>query len=87
KWGVRTEEKRLEIEEVIEAIKNGTLTEAWATGTACVVSPIGLLSYKDAEYPINGEKVGELSQKLYDTLYGMQTGEIEDPMGGWVVTL
>jgi branched-chain amino acid aminotransferase len=87
KWGVKTEEKRLEIEDVIEAIRNGTLTEAWATGTACVVSPIGLLNYKGTEYPINGEKVGELSQKLYDTLYGMQTGEIEDPMGGWVVTL
>ena len=87
KWGVKTEEKRLEIEEVIEAIKHGTLTEAWATGTACVVSPIGLLNYKGTEFPINGEKVGELSQKLYDTLYGMQTGEIEDPMGGWVVTL
>jgi branched-chain amino acid aminotransferase len=87
KWGVKTEERRLEIDEVIEAIKNGSLTEAWATGTACVVSPIGLLNYKDVEYPINGEKVGELSQKLYDSLYGMQTGEIEDEMGGWVVTL
>ena len=87
KWGIRTEERRLEISEVIDAIKDGTLTEAWATGTACVVSPIGLLNYQGTEYPINGEKVGELSQRLYDSLYGMQTGEIEDEMGDWVVTL
>lgn len=87
KWGIKTEERRLEIEEVIEAIKDGSLTEAWATGTACVVSPIGLLNYKGTEYPINGEKVGEVSQKLYDSLYGMQTGAIEDEMGDWVVTL
>ena len=87
KWGVPTEERRLEIKEVIDAIENGTLEEAWATGTACVISPIGLLKYLGVEYPINGEKVGELSQKLYDTLYGMQTGTVEDEMGGWVVTL
>ena len=87
KWGVKTEERRLEIGEVIEAIKNGTLTEAWATGTACVVSPIGLLNYQGTEYPINGEKVGALSQKLYDNLYGMQTGELPDQMGDWIVTL
>ena len=87
KWGIKTEEKRLEIDEVIEAIKNGTLEEAWATGTACVVSPIGLLNYQGTEFPINGEKVGPLSQRLYDSLYGMQTGAIEDEMGDWVVTL
>lgn len=87
KWGVKTEEKRLEIEEVLAAADNGTLTEAWATGTACVISPIGLLKYKGTEHAINGEKVGELSQKLYDTLYGMQTGTREPEMEGWVITL
>ena len=87
KWGVPTEERRLELSEVLEAADNGTLTEAWATGTACVISPIGMLKYKEEEHPINGEKVGPLSQRLYDTLYGMQTGIIEDEMDGWVVTI
>ena len=87
KWGCKVEEKRLEISEVLDAAKNGSLTEAWATGTACVVSPIGLLRYRGEDFPINGEKVGELSQKLYDTLYGMQTGTAPDVMGDWVVEL
>ena len=87
KWGIEVEEKRLEIDDLLAAAADGSLTEAWATGTACVVSPIGLLRYRGTNYPINGEKVGELSQKLYDTLYGMQTGIAPDVMGDWVVTL
>ena len=87
KWGVDVVEKRLEIDDLLAAAADGSLTEAWATGTACVVSPIGLLRYRGENYPINGEKVGELSQKLYDTLYGMQTGIAPDVMGDWVVTL
>ena len=87
KWGEDVVEKRLEIDDLLKAAADGSLTEAWATGTACVVSPIGLLRYRGENYPINGEKVGELSQKLYDTLYGMQTGIAPDVMGDWVVTL
>ena len=87
KWGVEVDQRRLPIEEAIEAAKDGRMTEAWASGTACVISPIGLLNYKSVNYPINGEQVGELSQKLYNTLYGMQTGILPDEMGGWVVTL
>ena len=87
KWGIKVEERRLLLSEVLEAAENGTLKEAWATGTACVISPIGLLRYRGTDYPINGEKVGALSQKLYDTLYGMQTGIREPEIEGWVVTL
>ena len=87
KWGIPTEERRLELSEVLEAAKTGSLEEAWATGTACVISPIGLLKYKGEDFVINGEEVGEVSQKLYDTLYGMQTGTRPDEMGGWVVTI
>ena len=86
KWGVEVELRRLPVDEAIEAAKNGSMTEAWATGTACVISPIGMLNYKGTDYQINGEEVGALSQRLYDTLYGMQTGTVPDDMG-WVVTL
>ncbi|MBR6091127.1 MAG: branched-chain amino acid aminotransferase [Anaerolineaceae bacterium] len=86
KWGVEVDQRRLPIDEAIEAAKDGRMTEAWASGTACVISPIGLLNYKGQDYPINGEKVGDLSNKLYNTLYGMQTGILPDDMG-WVITL
>lgn len=87
KWGCKAEEKRLDINDVLQAAQNGRLTEAWATGTACVISPIGCLRYKGRDYEINGGAVGDLSQKLYDSLYGMQTGAIEPEIEGWVVTI
>lgn len=86
KWGVEVDQRRLPVEEAIEAAKSGRMTEAFASGTACVIAPMGLLNYKGENYPINGEQVGPISKRLYDTLYGMQTGTVPDDMG-WVVTL
>ncbi|MBO5946427.1 MAG: branched chain amino acid aminotransferase, partial [Clostridia bacterium] len=60
------------------ALRAGKLEEAWGTGTAAVVSPIGRLMYNDEEFVINGEKIGEVTQKLYDILTGIQWGTVED---------
>jgi branched-chain amino acid aminotransferase len=87
KWGYEVEERRIELDEIFEAIQNGTLKEAWATGTACVISPIGVLNYKGVDHVINNEVVGDVSQKLYDTLYGMQIGKLPDIMGDWIVKI
>lgn len=87
KWGIKVEERRIALDEVFEAIKDGTLKEAWATGTACVISPIGVLNYKGEDYVINNEVVGDVSQRLYDTLYGMQIGKLPDIMGNWIVKI
>ena len=87
KWGYNVEERRLELQEIFDAIDNGTLKEAWATGTACVISHIGVLNYKGKDYVINNEIVGDVSQRLYDNLYGMQTGKLPDEMGDWIVEI
>ena len=87
KWGYKVEEKRILLTEVLDAAADGSLKEAWATGTACVISPIGQLRFRGVDYPINDGVVGALSQRLYDALYGMQTGIIEPEMDGWVVTI
>ncbi len=76
--GQDVEETFISVDEVIEALKNGTLEEAWGCGTAAVVSPIGLLSYEGTDYVINDGKIGELTQHLYDELTGIQWGEKED---------
>ena len=85
KAGYVVEERLLSVDELGEALKNGTLEEAWGCGTAAVVSPIGELCYKDVKYTINGGKIGEVTQKLYDTLTGIQWGEIKDEFGWTVV--
>ena len=86
KWGYNVSERRLSMDEIEEASKNGKLQEAWATGTACVISPIGYLRYKGEDIVINNGDVGPVSQKLYDTIYGMQTGTVPDDMG-WIMQI
>ncbi len=86
KWGLKMSERKLSIDEICEASRNGTLQEIFASGTAAVISPIGCLHYKGVDYPVADGKVGPVAQKLYDTLYGMQTGTVEDDMG-WTCKL
>ena len=82
-WGYKVEERELSIDELMEAGHNGELKEAFGTGTAAVISPVGQLYYKGEEIVINDFKTGELTQKLYDTLTGIQWGRLEDKYG-WV---
>ena len=81
KEGYKVSERLLSVDELAAAMKDGTLEEAWGCGTAAVVSPIGELCYKDVKYTVNGGKIGEVTQHLYDTLTGIQWGKIEDPFG------
>ena len=84
--GYKVSERRITIDEVIEAQKNGTLDEAFGTGTAAVISPVGLMQYKGTDYVVNGGKMGPITKWLYDTITGIQKGTVEDKLG-WVVTL
>ena len=81
--GYTVEERLISIDELTDALKNGKLEEAWGCGTAAVVSPIGRLCYQDVEYDVNEGKIGEVTQKLYDTLTGIQWGKREDTHG-WI---
>lgn len=82
-WGIKVSERSLTIEEVTLAAKNGTLQEAFGTGTAAVISPVGQITYKDEDFIIGDGKMGELSQRLYHEIVAIQYGEKPDPYG-WV---
>ena len=84
--GYKVTERLFSVDELVDAMKEGRLEEAWGCGTAAVVSPIGKLMYEDVEYEINGGKIGEVTQKLYDILTGIQWGKIADTYG-WVHSL
>ena len=83
-FGYKVEERKLELSEIIEAYKNGKLNEAFGTGTAAVISPMGLLDTGDMKIVINNNEIGPIAQKLYDTLTGIQWGKIEDSFN-WTV--
>ena len=84
--GYNANERLLSVDELVEACENGTLEEAWGCGTAAVVSPIGELAYKGKKYTVNGGKIGEVTQHLYDTLTAIQWGIKEDTFG-WTVKI
>lgn len=82
-FGYEVEERRLSCEELMECARNGKLEEAWGTGTAAVVSPIGILSYKGETVTISQNKIGPVTEKLYNELTGIQRGKKED-IFNWV---
>jgi branched-chain amino acid aminotransferase len=83
-WGLRVAERPVTIDEVAAAARTGTLEEVWGTGTAAVISPVGELAYRGERLVINGGRIGKLTQKLYDTIVGIQYGTAPDPRG-WTV--
>lgn len=83
-WGYKVSERRLSIDEVYKAYDDGKLKEVFATGTAAVISPVGELCWADKIININNGNIGELSQKIYDTMTGIQLGDLEDKFG-WTV--
>ncbi len=80
-WGYTVEERKISVDELFEAAQNGTLEEAWGTGTAAVVSPIGHLFYKGTEYTVSNNQIGEVTYKLYNELTAIQWGKAEDTHG------
>ncbi|WP_100407313.1 branched-chain amino acid aminotransferase [Bacillus solitudinis] len=86
KWGIPCIERKISMEELYKASQAGQLEEAFGTGTAAVISPIGEMNWQHHQMIINEKKTGDLSKKLYDTLTGIQTGLIPDDMN-WTVDI
>lgn len=86
KWHIPVEERPVTIDEIVQAHQAGTLEEVFGSGTAAVISPVGKLTYQDQEMTIRQQTIGPLSQKLYDTISGIQKGILPDSEG-WCVTL
>ena len=82
-WNIPVEERLITAQELFDTADSGKLEEAWGTGTAAVISPIGKMRWEARNAVVNGGKIGEISQKLYDTLTGIQWGKVPDSFG-WV---
>ena len=84
--GIKATERRITIQEVADAYDAGKLDEVFGTGTAAVISPVGHLKWGDKVMTINDNKIGKISQMLYDTMTGIQWGKIPDEFG-WTVKI
>lgn len=81
--GLKVSERPVAVDEVFDAYDRGELLEVFGSGTAAVVSPVGEMKWQDRNIVIGGGKTGELAQKLYDQLTGIQLGRLNDPHN-WV---
>ncbi len=82
-WGMKVSERRISIEEVYEAHKQGRLQEVFGSGTAAVISPVGELSWKGKKIIINNNEIGQTSQKLFNYITDIQQGRTADKFG-WI---
>lgn len=82
--GVTVEERALSVDEILDGVAGGRLSEAFGTGTAAVVSPVGQFTFRDRTVTFgDGKTIGQLTSNLYQTLTGIQYGKIEDKHG-WI---
>lgn len=86
KWGVPVSERRISIQEVFDAYQAGKLEECFGTGTAAIISPVGELRWDEHVMNINNNQIGEITQKIFDTITGIQTGTAEDELD-WVIKI
>lgn len=84
--GLVVEERKISVEELYEAAKDGSLEEVFGSGTAAVISPVGTLKFGKDVFTINNGNIGEVSQKIYDTITGIQRGIVEDKFH-WLVEI
>lgn len=80
-WGETVVERKITIDELYKLNEEGKLEEVFGTGTAAVISPVGLLDWNGKKLIVNDGKIGDMSQKLYDTITGIQSGKLEDTFG------
>jgi branched-chain amino acid aminotransferase len=80
-WGVKVAERRLSMDEVMAAMAARTLCEAFASGTAAIVSPVGHIYFRGEEHTIAGGKTGPLTERLYNEILQIQYGMKDDPFG------
>ena len=85
-WGYNVEERRITIDEVFEASENGTLKEVFGSGTAAVISPVGLIHHQGRKIDFGIDSIGEFAKSLYDEITGIQYGKIED-RHNWIHTV
>jgi branched-chain amino acid aminotransferase len=83
-WNDNVSERKIGIDELMQAHSSGKLQEVFGAGTAAVISPVGEIKYGDQVITIAGGEVGPVAQKYYNAITGIQYGKDEDQLG-WVV--
>jgi branched-chain amino acid aminotransferase len=82
-WGMKVEERKVSVKEVVEAIKDGSLTEAFGAGTAATIAQIKVIGYRDEQFELPAIETRAFSNKVHAHLDAIKSGEVEDKFN-WV---
>jgi branched-chain amino acid aminotransferase len=85
-WNEKVSERKIGIDELMQAHAAGSLKEVFGAGTAAVISPVGQIKYNDRVITINDNQTGPVANKYYKAITDLQYGKAEDPMG-WIETV
>lgn len=84
--GIEVEERKVTVAEIIEGAKNGTLTEAFAVGTAATVTQIGEIGYEGELYQLSDPSTRQVSTSIAKALNDIRNGLVADRFGwNWIV--
>ena len=85
-WDLKTSERRISIDEVLEGLESGRVSEVFGAGTAAVISPVGLLHYRGQSSQVGDGQTGPVAKRFFEHLTAIQYGRENDPFG-WVETV
>ncbi len=85
-WGMKVNERRISIDELIQSSKEGRLQEVFGTGTAAVISPVDEIQYRETNISIKHGQIGPIARRLFDEITGIHYGEIPDTHG-WIYNI
>ncbi|MEJ6680663.1 MAG: branched-chain amino acid aminotransferase [Flavobacteriales bacterium] len=83
KWGYEVEEKKIEVQEIVNHLENGTLDEVLGAGTAATIARIESIGFRGKIYELPNVNLWEFSNRASDFLESLKRGEQEDSFG-WV---
>ena len=83
-WGLKASERRISMDEIMAAAADGSLTEAFGSGTAAVISPVGEFIYQEQSIRINNGQTGPTAQRFFDSIQQLQRGLLPDPHS-WLI--
>ncbi|MCP4520247.1 MAG: branched-chain amino acid aminotransferase [Cytophagales bacterium] len=86
KWGYKIEERKVSVDELVEAHKQGLLKDAFGTGTAATITQISHIGYNGVDYELPPVEGREFSNRASDYLQKLKDGQEEDYMN-WMVKL
>ncbi len=85
-WGMKVEERKVSVEEVVNGIKDGSITEVFGAGTAATIAHIVKIGFRDEVLDLPGVETRTFSNKIQKYLDDLKAGKIEDTFG-WCLTV